>query len=210
MSYAGVYRAKCVAVSGNEITAYIPQVYATKSVTFTSRTGVPPSPGDTGWVMFEGGRADYPVWVSLTGSSGTPTVVTNVTPSPLPVGKILSGTLESGAPMSEVGTVSFPKGPHMVDMWFSILGSDPDSTLSDFNVSFDPQPNYLVVSGINFASLPIWLLGTMGSSIQLTASAILDEPSEVVSTVTWQVNTSLGTPVDVKLGFVFTPITLTS
>lgn len=69
MAFEGTYRAKCVRVDGDVITLYIPQVFATTQVTTSSRTGAKPAPGDTGWVMFEGGQAQYPVWVSSTGAT---------------------------------------------------------------------------------------------------------------------------------------------
>lgn len=209
MTYPGVYRAKCIAVSGNEITAYIPQVFATTPVPFTSRTGVLPSAGDTGWVMFEGGRSGYPVWLSPAGASGsTVAPVNTVVNNPLSVGTVLSDRVPSGPDMHTLGTITFPKGPQFATIWMSFTDTGSGDTISGFNLSFVPEPTFWVVAGLSFGALPSWYYG--GTSLDVTGAAILNEPADLVSTVSAQVETSGGNPLDVKVAIVFTPITLTS
>lgn len=66
MKYPGIYRAKCSAINGTEITAYIPQVFADLPIVITaSTTGGFPSPGEFGFVAFEGGEANFPVWMGV-------------------------------------------------------------------------------------------------------------------------------------------------
>jgi hypothetical protein len=67
-SYPGIYRARCIGVTGDEIKAYVPQVFGVLPITTNNRTGALPSPNTNGWVSFEGAQASLPVWVSHSGS----------------------------------------------------------------------------------------------------------------------------------------------
>lgn len=74
-TYPGIYRAKCVRVDIDEIVAYVPQVFGDLPIPFGSVTGSLPQANDKGWVAFESGQANRPVWISayqpvLTSPSG--------------------------------------------------------------------------------------------------------------------------------------------
>lgn len=60
--YPGVYRAKAVQVVNGVITAYVPQVLGDQPVTITSALGGFPTGPSIGWVLFEAGLAERPVW----------------------------------------------------------------------------------------------------------------------------------------------------
>lgn len=62
--YPGVYRAKAVQVTDGVITAYVPQVLGDVPVPITNVIGGFPSGPAIGWVFFEAGWAERPVWSS--------------------------------------------------------------------------------------------------------------------------------------------------
>ena len=62
MAYPGIYRAKAVAVSGTQLSAYIPQVFGDVLVTVENFVGDPPTSSVMGWVSFQGGSPEFPVW----------------------------------------------------------------------------------------------------------------------------------------------------
>lgn len=74
MTYPGVYRAACQEVLVDRIRVQIPQLFATEMVTIFECAGPRPSSGDEGWVSFESGLAERPIWVgseSKGSSNGT-------------------------------------------------------------------------------------------------------------------------------------------
>jgi hypothetical protein len=68
----GVYRAVCLSidVDGGVVRCHVPQVFADETVTCLDVTGDLPSTGESGWVSFESGFPDRPVWLSAGGGSG--------------------------------------------------------------------------------------------------------------------------------------------
>lgn len=76
-NYPGIYKAYCERVDSGVISLYVPQVFGDVRLKTANATGNAPSGGTEGWVMFESGLAEYPVWVSATAgvSSYTPSMV---------------------------------------------------------------------------------------------------------------------------------------
>ena len=68
-SLFGVYRAVCLSVDPNagSVSCQVPQVFSLETVTCLDVTGGLPVAGDTGWVSFESGFPDRPVWMSAGG-----------------------------------------------------------------------------------------------------------------------------------------------
>lgn len=64
MALPGLYRAKVATVNGSTITAFIPQVFGDTAVTVRDFSGSMPSTAAMGWVGFQGGMAEFPVWIS--------------------------------------------------------------------------------------------------------------------------------------------------
>ena len=65
-SLSGVYEGRIVTVGDGNATAFIPQVFGDTTITISNFL-VDPLPGK-GWVAFQSGDSEHPVWLS--GSSG--------------------------------------------------------------------------------------------------------------------------------------------
>lgn len=75
-TYPGLFRAKAVKVTTTEVTALIPQVFGDVAVTITDFLGAPAA--GMGWVFFQAGDADHPVWCSGLGGAGGGGTVSDV------------------------------------------------------------------------------------------------------------------------------------
>lgn len=62
-NYGGTYRAVCLEVLPDRVRAQVPQVFATTVITIFEFAGLRPAEGDEGWVSFESGLAERPIWV---------------------------------------------------------------------------------------------------------------------------------------------------
>jgi hypothetical protein len=63
-TYPSLYRAKATNVTGLAVMALIPQVFGEAPVTVTRFLGLKPLSGGFGWVFFEGGNPEFPVWAA--------------------------------------------------------------------------------------------------------------------------------------------------
>jgi hypothetical protein len=61
-AYPGIYRAKAIKLDGTRLAAYIPQVFGDVQVTIENYVGSAPSTSEMGWVSFQGGNPEFPVW----------------------------------------------------------------------------------------------------------------------------------------------------
>lgn len=61
--YGGTYRAVCLEVLPDRVRAQVPQVFADTVVTIFEFSGRRPAEGDEGWVVFESGLAERPIWI---------------------------------------------------------------------------------------------------------------------------------------------------
>lgn len=61
MSYPSIYKAKAVSLTGPTLTAYVPAVFGDVAIQITDFLSTP-VPG-MGWVMFQAGDCEFPVWV---------------------------------------------------------------------------------------------------------------------------------------------------
>ena len=66
--YPIIYRAKAVQATATKLTAYVPQVFGDVSVEITDFLG-PPVAG-MGWVFFQAGNPEHPVWTTRVASEG--------------------------------------------------------------------------------------------------------------------------------------------
>lgn len=62
MPYPSLYRAKAVQYDGTTLTAYVPQVFGDVTIQITDLIG-DVEPG-MGWVLFQAGNPEFPVWMS--------------------------------------------------------------------------------------------------------------------------------------------------
>lgn len=62
-SYPGIYQAKAITLTGSVLTAYIPQVFGDVQVTIENFVGTAPTTDIMGWVAFQGGNPEFPVWI---------------------------------------------------------------------------------------------------------------------------------------------------
>jgi microcystin-dependent protein len=69
--YSGIYKARCVNVTGSEITAYVPQMFGDVKVTMQAAIGGYPSAGSFGYVVFEGGDPAFPIWAGSSSVSAS-------------------------------------------------------------------------------------------------------------------------------------------
>lgn len=77
----GAYRAVCLAVDldAKQVRCHVPQVFAEETVTCLDWLSVPKA-GDAGWVMFESGFPDRPVWLGNGEGGGDDEVFVGSTP----------------------------------------------------------------------------------------------------------------------------------
>lgn len=71
-SFPSVYRARAVQINGLLIDVFVPQVFGETSITITEYLGGPPTEPGLGWVVFQGGNPEFPVWAGnlASGASG--------------------------------------------------------------------------------------------------------------------------------------------
>lgn len=63
--YPAIYRAKAAKVTGQSMQAFIPQVFGDTPVTIVNFLGDPPSSPGMGWVAFQAGNPEFPVWMGV-------------------------------------------------------------------------------------------------------------------------------------------------
>jgi hypothetical protein len=82
VAYPGIYRAKAVSINGTKLSAFIPQVFGDVPVTVENFVGEIPIAAAMGWVSFQGGNPEFPVWHGggIGGGGGTVTDVVWVGP----------------------------------------------------------------------------------------------------------------------------------
>lgn len=66
--FPSLYRAKAVAVRSGAVEAYVPQVFGDAAITVTDGS-LPGAPG-MGWVFFQAGNPEFPVWFPTTLAEG--------------------------------------------------------------------------------------------------------------------------------------------
>jgi hypothetical protein len=137
--YPGVYRAKCTATADDGfVTVFIPQVFSTVPAYTNQYIGLPPSPGDLGFVSFEGGDPAFPVWHSKpsTITSGSVIVDGSVTIDKLSLfsakGDLLVGTADGSSIVSSGydSSVLVADSTQTSGVSWQSIGRVPQATLS--------------------------------------------------------------------------------
>jgi len=68
-TYDAIYRARAVKYESSVVTAYVPQVFGETAIQIVNFLGTPAT--GMGWVLFQGGNPEFPVWTSgLGGGDG--------------------------------------------------------------------------------------------------------------------------------------------
>ena len=62
MTYPSLYRAQAVSTRTGAIDAFVPQVFGETSITITDAVGSLPTTPGMGWVFFQAGNPEFPVW----------------------------------------------------------------------------------------------------------------------------------------------------
>ena len=70
MPYPGLYRAKVAKTNGVSATIYVPQVFGEQPIIVRDSIGALPDAAVMGWVFFQAGNAEFPVWVGAQTSTG--------------------------------------------------------------------------------------------------------------------------------------------
>ena len=65
MALTGLYKAKATKLDGTVLTAFVPQVFGEAPVSIRDFIGTPPTTMQMGWVSFQGGNPEYPVWFGV-------------------------------------------------------------------------------------------------------------------------------------------------
>jgi hypothetical protein len=70
--FPSVYRAKAVHIKDGLIDTFVPQVFGETSIKISEYLGGPPEAPGMGWVVFQGGNPEFPVWAGnlASGASG--------------------------------------------------------------------------------------------------------------------------------------------
>ena len=66
--FPSIYRAKATRWSGTALTVLVPQIFGEAPVEITDFTGTPTT--GMGWVLFQGGNPEFPVWLGRSVSAG--------------------------------------------------------------------------------------------------------------------------------------------
>lgn len=69
-SFPSVYRARAVHINGAAIDVFVPQVFGEISIVISEYLGGPPEEPGMGWVVFQGGNPEFPVWAGNLASGG--------------------------------------------------------------------------------------------------------------------------------------------
>jgi hypothetical protein len=80
--YPGAYKAKAVAYNAPVLTVFVPQVFGDQAIEITEFVGGPTQ--GMGWVVFQGGSPDHPLWLSSGGGGGSGTVTDTMWVGPDP------------------------------------------------------------------------------------------------------------------------------
>jgi len=70
MAYPSLYRAKVAQTNGTSATVYVPQVFGETPVVVRDSIGALPSTPGMGWVFFQAGNPEFPVWVGVQPGGG--------------------------------------------------------------------------------------------------------------------------------------------
>lgn len=68
--FPSLYRARAVQVTGSSIVVFVPQVFGETAITIDTFFGAAPEAPSMGWVMFQAGNPEFPVWSSGLGGGG--------------------------------------------------------------------------------------------------------------------------------------------
>jgi hypothetical protein len=66
--YPSIYQARAVSVSTTALTVLVPQVFGDVPINVTDFIGTPDR--GMGWIFFQAGKADFPVWLGEVGAAG--------------------------------------------------------------------------------------------------------------------------------------------
>jgi hypothetical protein len=69
-TFPALYRAKAVDTTGRKVTAFVPAVFGEESVTIVDSVGALPADPGMGWVFFQAGNPEFPVWVGAQQGEG--------------------------------------------------------------------------------------------------------------------------------------------
>jgi hypothetical protein len=111
--YPSLYRAKAVSIRSGAVEVFVPQVFGETAITITDALGELPTTSGMGWVFFQAGNPEFPVWASGLVAEA---------PSPIPP----EPPVEGGAGYVHIqGTVS--------STWVVVhnLGFQPNVTVED-------------------------------------------------------------------------------
>ena len=78
-AYPSIYRAKAVKYEAPVVTAFVPQIFGETAIEITDFIGTPAA--GMGWVLFQGGDPEFPVWSSGLSGGGSVSDVVWVDPS---------------------------------------------------------------------------------------------------------------------------------
>src|SRR5580765_4989617 len=160
----GIYKAVCLDVVGStRIRCKVPQIFADEIVTCLDSAGPMPTAGATGWVAFEAGYPDRPVWMGseFIGSEGGGGVgPPGPTGPPGPPGAPgAAGPQGPPGDPADIGAVSYRHvQPSAASVWTITHG-----------LSF--QPNVSVVDSSHRESIPGAVDSPTATAVQLTFSA---------------------------------------
>lgn len=69
-SFPSLYRARAVDTNGRKVTAFVPSVFGEQPITIIDSINALPSDPGMGWVFFQAGNPEFPVWVGVASGSG--------------------------------------------------------------------------------------------------------------------------------------------
>jgi hypothetical protein len=106
--FPSLYRAKAASVQSGIIQAFVPQVFGETPITITESLGPMPDATTMGWVFFQAGDADFPVWASGLGTgSAVPDEVWIGPDTPLASALELWYDTDAVAPLPAAANVTF-------------------------------------------------------------------------------------------------------
>lgn len=161
-----------MAITGGRVKAYIPQVFGDTEVTITAYLGGAPTEPGMGWVFFQAGNPEFPVWAD----------VGVITPEP-------DGDGETPPPAPEIDEVWIGAGPPTdpnIELWYDAAATTTaptaGTTILDGN---GPPASSLGVVGNYYEDKLNGVFYGPKSVISGVTGAVLSEPFDNFTAAPW-------------------------
>lgn len=132
--FTGVFRGKAAQVNGLSITAFVPQVFGEQPIMISDFIGNIPTLPEMGWVLFQAGNPEFPVWIgrlaAADGGGGDTNEVWIGPSDPIPANPTVELWFDQDATSGVLGSV--PAGGTSGQVLIKNTGTDFDTVWTTF------------------------------------------------------------------------------